>query len=127
MHLQLQLPPHAQSLTIAVATVASLIAAVYLLRRPEASPADREQQRRLSLAAHGRIVDGILLEAHPSEHRAEIVVYTYRVAGVTYQCAQDVSALAPLNLRLDAPIQVRYSPRNPGNSITLAETWKGLW
>jgi hypothetical protein len=48
---------------------------------------------------------------------------------VTYNCAQDVSALPDLVLgfRLDQAIQVRYDPRNPGNSILVADEWTGLW
>jgi hypothetical protein len=57
-----------------------------------------------------------------------IIVYNYRIAGVTYECAQDVSALADRvhGIRTDLPIQVRYSPRNPANSIVVAESWSGL-
>jgi hypothetical protein len=28
---------------------------------------------------------------------------------------------------LDQPLQVRYDPRNPGNSVVVAESWSGLW
>ena len=52
----------------------------------------------------------------------------YDVAGVTYECAQDVTMLAEhvQNIRTDLPIQVRYAPHNPANSIVVAETWSGL-
>ena len=30
------------------------------------------------------------------------------------------------NIRTDLPIQVRYAPHNPANSIVVAETWSGL-
>jgi hypothetical protein len=57
-----------------------------------------------------------------------MIVYNYRIAGVTYECAQDVTALAELvhGIRTDLPIQVRYAPQNPANSIVVAETWSGL-
>jgi hypothetical protein len=58
----------------------------------------------------------------------DIIVYNYRIAGVTYECAQDVTTLAEYvhGIRTDLPIQVRYAPHNPGNSIVVAETWSGL-
>ena len=58
----------------------------------------------------------------------DIIIYNYRIAGVSYECAQDVSMLAERvhGIRTDLPIQVRYAPHNPGNSIVVAETWSGL-
>jgi hypothetical protein len=59
----------------------------------------------------------------------EVLVYSYSLAGLTYNCAQDVSSLPDrvLGYRIDQSVQVRYDPRNPGNSILLSETWSGLW
>ncbi len=115
---------------IAAATAAVLSAALwttwYVLSR-RLTPAQLEERRRLQLAAHGRIVDGILLDAQPTQQAPTIILYTYRVAGVTYECAQNIAPLPPRPFHLDAPIQVRYSPANPANSIVLAETWNGLW
>src|SRR5260370_33936161 len=58
----------------------------------------------------------------------DIIVYNYRIAGVTYECAQDVTALAEYvhGIRTKLPIQVRYAPHNPANSILVAETWGGV-
>lgn len=115
---------------VATGGVAVLLAIVgrYMAgRRP--SPEEREEKRRRHLATHGRIVDGSLIEAAPSEMEPQAVIYRYRIAGVTYECSQDVSALAALvkNLRLDYPVQVRYNRANPADSIVVAETWNGLW
>jgi hypothetical protein len=57
-----------------------------------------------------------------------VLLYRYQIAGVTYECAQDVSPLPNLvrQVRVDLPIQVRFDPRNPGNSIVVAEAWNGL-
>lgn len=83
----------------------------------------------------GRITDGSLIDARTLENeesssdRPEVLVYRYRLAGVVYECAQDVSRL-PENARschVGSAVQVRYDPRNPGDSILLAETWSGLW
>ena len=57
-----------------------------------------------------------------------LILYNYRIAGVSYECAQDVTMLADHvhGIRTDLPIQVRYEPHNPGNSIVVAESWSGL-
>ncbi len=110
-----------------VALVAATVIRTMMKRRPSA--AEREERRRLHLATHGRIVDGSLIEAEPSEVEPRAVIYRYRIAGVTYECAQDVTTLSAMvkNLRLDYPVQVRYDRANPADSIVVAETWNGLW
>ncbi len=96
-------------------------------RRPSAEVL--EERRRERLAKSGRIVDGSLIDAAPLESTPQKIIYTYRIAGVTYECSQDVSRLPSLvrDLRLDFPVQVRYSRDNPADSIVVAESWNGLW
>ena len=128
MHPHLHLPQHWRPLAIGVAAVlstATWTTYIVLSRRP--TPAQVEERRRNLLAERGRIIDGILIGAHPTEDAPAMIFYTYRVAGVRYECSQNIAALPLRALHLDAPIQVRYSPQNPGNSIVLAETWNGLW
>jgi hypothetical protein len=62
------------------------------------------------------------------ERVPSILIYAYRVSGVSYECAQDVSLLTDLvrHVRIDLPVQVRYDPHNPSNSIVVAESWSGL-
>jgi len=57
-----------------------------------------------------------------------MLVYCYSIAGVSYECAQDVSLLPDYvrHVRIDLPVQVRFDPRNPGNSIVISEYWSGL-
>ncbi len=45
----------------------------------------------------------------------QLIVYNYRIAGVAYEAAQDVTTLSDLvrDVRTDLPIQVRYEPHNP--------------
>ncbi len=94
-----------------------------------------ERRRREQLALNGRITDGLILDARTLTNEdsispsPEVLVYSYRVAGLTYNCAQDVSMLSGevLGIRIDQSVQVRYDPRNPGNSIIVSETWTGLW
>jgi hypothetical protein len=64
----------------------------------------------------------------PEERVPSILIYAYRVSGVSYECAQDVSLLTDLvrHVRIDLPVQVRYDPHNPSNSIVVAESWSGL-
>ena len=106
------------------ATLAGIVFAAS--RRPSANLV--EERRRKRLASVGRIVDGSLVDAEPAED-PRVIIYRYRIAGVTYECSQDVSALGALvtNLRLDYPVQVRYSRDNPADSIVVSETWNGLW
>jgi hypothetical protein len=62
------------------------------------------------------------------ERVPSILIYAYRVSGVSYECAQDVSRLTDYvrHVRIDLPVQVRYDPHNPSNSIVVAESWSGL-
>ena len=128
MHPELHLPQHWRPVAVATAAVLSLATwTTYFVLSRRPTPAQIEERRRRQLAERGRIIDGVVVGAHPSEHAPTMIFYTYRVAGVRYECSQDVTALPLRALHLDAPIQVRYSPQNPGNSIVLAETWNGLW
>jgi hypothetical protein len=117
----------------------------YFFSRRKLTAEEIERERRELLASSGRITDGTIMDTMVTEARngdtspdvdpaldsvpaPSIIVYNYRIAGVTYECAQDVSALADRvhGIRTDLPIQVRYSPRNPANSIVVAESWSGL-
>ena len=101
--------------------------------RPSAE--EIERRRREELALGGRITDGVILDARTLGNEdsisatPEVLVYSYSLAGLVYNCAQDVSTLPNevVGFRIDQPVQVRYDPRNPGNSIIVSETWTGLW
>ena len=115
---------------LGIATVASF--SWYQKTRVRPTAEELERERREYLAAVGRIVDGSITEtlwASDSDvPTPSTLIYRYRIAGVTYECAQDVSPLAEYvrHLRIDLPIQVRFDPRNPGDSIVVAEAWNGL-
>lgn len=104
----------------------------YNARREEPSPEDLERARRDFLASAGRIVDGSITETHwlveTPEPTPATLVYRYRIAGVTYEAAQDVTPIPEhvRRIRVDLPVQVRFDPRNPGDSIVVAESWSGL-
>ena len=133
--------------TIAVGTAAAVAIASYVLTRKKPTAEEIERERRDLLARSGRITDGTIMDTMIKETRTadskasetseqpdgsgptpDIIVYNYRIAGVTYECAQDVTMLAEYvhGIRTDLPIQVRYAPHNPANSIVVAETWSGL-
>lgn len=89
------------------------------------TPEERERRRRAALVARGKMGDASITEA-----RGELLFYSYDVRGVEYIASQDLSLLKeylPTDLSaLIGAISVRYDPKNPANSIVLAEGWTGL-
>jgi hypothetical protein len=115
--------------------IALLGAATYFFIRSRHPTAEElERRRRERVAQIGRITDGHITDARTLDGddsispTPEVLFYSYRLAGVTYNCAQDVSSLPTLVLgyRIDQPVQIRYDIRNPGNSIIVSESWSGL-
>lgn len=114
--------------------VSLLAFTVWWLRRHRPTPDEIERARRTFLAAKGRIVDGMLLdvcqlEAEDGTTRT-MLEYTYRIAGVEYECSQDITAMRetidPEEVRAGFPCSVRYIQHSPQNSIVIAEQWSGL-
>ena len=100
-------------------------------RRP--SPAEVERLRRRAVNTYGRISTGKileLLEPTPDGPAGPVLMYEYEVAGVTYQAAQDVSAMpevAAASPFLPGQVaSVKYDPRQPTNSILACEDWCGV-
>jgi len=88
------------------------------------TPEERERRRRAMLLSIGKMGDATLTEV-----REEFLFYAYVVRGVEYTASQDVSALrerVPPDLATVNAVSVRYDPRNPANSIVVAEEWSGL-
>jgi hypothetical protein len=119
---------------IAIAAAILLIAYFFLRRKPKTAD-DLERERRAWLEQVGRITDGTVIDVQETQatpkHRAAILlVYQYDIAGVSYECSQDVTYLRPMinlhSCRLGLPTSVRYDPQNPGNSMVLSEKWMGL-
>lgn len=119
---------------LTAAAAASAAALALFLRSRRKTPAERERQRRLKVNALGRICDASIVEVRdhyddtgrPVRH----IHYLYTVGGVTYNAAQDISALRSLvqsNRVLEgSPTSVKYDPHNPSNSIVICELWSGL-
>jgi hypothetical protein len=111
-------------------------AGVWLWRRWHRPTAEeQERQRRLHVHAVGRLAGGEIVEmvAAPAEAGAQApptVVYQYSAHGVTYQASQALhlvpAALDPGSWIPGWPVQVKYDPAQPGNSIVACEHWNGL-
>lgn len=113
----------------------ALLGAYALLRRPQKSADALERERRAWLEGTGRITDGTVIDvqelaAANNYHAAIMLIYKYDVAGVSYECSQDVTYLRHwINLhscRLGLHTSVKYDPQNPGNSLVVSENWMGL-
>ena len=117
----------ADELTLALAGLLAVLVAIIGYRAWRASrisPEEVERQRRASLVAHGKMGDATLTEV-----REDHIFYAYLVRGVEYTASQDVTLLKkhmPPDLSVLTAVSVRYDPRNPANSIVLAEHWTGL-
>jgi hypothetical protein len=122
------------SLALGGSAIAVATAAYYWVRSHQKTAEQRELERRLKLSAAGRITDGTILDvqqyANDGQPPVELLIYTYDVAGVTYECSQDVTRLRPLvdieSCKIGVPASVKYDPQNPANSIVIAEEWSGL-
>jgi hypothetical protein len=93
-------------------------------QRSRITPEERERRRREALAARGKMGDATLVEI-----RDDLLFYSYGVRGVEYTASQDVTRLReylPHDYLAVASVSVKYDPRNPANSIVLAEQWSGL-
>jgi hypothetical protein len=117
----------AEVVTLALAVVLTVLVALLGYRtwkNSRVSPEERERQRRTGLAAHGKMGDATLVEV-----REHLIFYSYEVRGVEYTASQDVGRLLeflPAELPVSTPVMMRYDPRNPANSIVVAEQWSGL-
>jgi len=118
-----------------VAALAALSgAAVWLIFRRRPTPEEIEAARRKFLVQSGRLVDGMLLDTcdmpATDGRTLKMLIFSYRIGGVDYQCSQDITALSavvnPERVRAGFPCSVRYQPGNPQSSIVVAEGWTGL-
>jgi hypothetical protein len=118
---------------LAIASAVLLVAYFFLRSKPRTAN-DIERARRTWLEQVGRITDGTVIDVQETqfspERSAILLVYQYDIAGVSYECSQDVTYLRPMinlhSCRLGLPTSVRYDPQNPGNSMVVSEKWMGL-
>jgi hypothetical protein len=118
-----------------LAAFAALTAfAAWLIFRKRPSAEELERARRQFLVQSGRIVDGMLLDiydiAAEDGRTLTMLLFSYRIAGVDYECSQDITSIRRVvdtaQVRAGFPCSVRYQPGNPQNSIVVAEGWTGL-
>jgi hypothetical protein len=119
----------------AVATTAGLVA--WLVARSRArhvmDAEEMERQRRLDIHRRGRIAMGHIVDfvdSAGSDPGGRLLLYKYEVGGVTYEAAQDISALANLVALAHGlagqTASVKYDPKHPTNSIIACEDWSGI-
>jgi hypothetical protein len=122
-------------MAIGLAGMLALLAGLALwLRNRRKSAVERERERRLAINEMGRITDGILVEAEAEaggeQTTSGLLFYRYNAKGLEYSAAQDISALVhltpPGSCLPGVPVQVKYHPRRPSDSIILCEQWSGL-
>jgi len=118
-----------------VTLIAGMAVGTFLyLRRKRPTEEELERARRKMLALTGRVIDGMLLDIREitleDGRSLTMLEYSYRSAGVDYECSQDITTLLdvvdPGEMRAGFPCSVRYQTGNPQNSIVIAETWSGL-
>ena len=110
------------------------LGALYWAHSHRKTPEQREAERRRWLSATGRIIDGRVLDVRELERQGadplQLLIYDYDVGGVGYECSQDVTPLKAMidldDCRMGLLASIKYDPRNPGNSILVAEDWSGL-
>jgi hypothetical protein len=128
----------------AAALTVLLAVALWLVLRKRPTAEELERARRQFLVQSGRLVDGMLLDVCEVEATANspgksnpeaasiltMLMYSYQIGGVDYECAQDITALLGVvdaaEVRAGFPCTVRYQPGNPQNSIVVAENWTGM-
>jgi len=102
-----------------------MTAAVFILFKIRVTPPEKEKRRRLMVNRIGRMSDAML-----TCFQDGALHYTYSVNGVDYDASQDVTTLLdripaePANLI--GNVTLKYSARNPANSILVCEQWSGL-
>ncbi len=116
----------------ALALVGAGAWALWACRRRK-DPAELERLRRQDLNRRGRICAAHILDvvdSEPGKPAVRMLVYAYEVAGVTYEVAQDISALPAVTAAapqlLGQVASVKYDPRRPTNSIIACEDWCGV-
>jgi len=106
-------------------SLALIALGVWIAMRVHGTPEKRERRRRLNVHRQGRLGDAMISEATD-----DTVYYFYTVRGVHYTASQDVSTLReylPADPhRLIGVSGMKYSSKNPANSILVCEEWSGL-
>ena len=111
---------------LACLAVGLMIPAIWIgIRAARRNPEKRERLRRLYVHRHGRLGDALITEIDGA-----LIYYTYSVQGVQYSASQDIAGfegILPSDLgRLVGAAHLKYSAKNPANSIVVCEEWSGF-
>lgn len=106
-------------------STALFVLAIWIIFRIRRDPKDRERRRRSIVEQYGRLGDAMITEVS-----GDTLYYSYSVRGVVYTASQDISQLKEVlpdePERLIGPVTLKYTPRNPANSIVVSENWSGV-
>jgi len=102
-----------------------IVAGIWLFLNSRQTAAERERRRRVTVNRTGRMGDATIIDV-----RDCILFYSYEVRGVEYTTSQDASEFKDLlpaeTANLIGPSAIKYSSKNPANSILICEEWSGL-
>lgn len=124
------------TLTLAASAAGVFVSALILTRVRRwrrRSPEELERLRRLDVNRRGRITTGQivdLIEPEPGNPGPYLALYKYEITGVTYEVAQDITALPAVwglaRRKIGRTVSVKYDTRVPSNSILACEEWSGV-
>jgi hypothetical protein len=117
--------PGTQVAALCGVAVVLIALAIFIVVRVKGTPEKRERKRRLEVHRLGRLGDALITEA-----TGDTLYYSYSIRGVQYTASQDITALReklPAEPeRLIGVASLKYSPKNPANSILVCEEWSGI-
>jgi len=123
-------------LSLAGAAMAAGLAAgtiFYIRRWRRKSPDEIERLRRLDIHRRGRITHGHIVgvvESTLDSGPRTMIVYSYEVAGVSYEVGQDITLLPEVASRAhNLPgndVLIKHDRKQPANSIAVCEAWSGI-
>jgi len=110
---------------LAALAIVLIAAGIWLFLNSRQTAAERERNRRTIINRTGRMGDATIIDV-----RDCFLFYSYEIRGVAYTTSQDASEFKhqlPLETsNLIGPAGIKYSSRNPANSIVICEEWSGL-
>jgi hypothetical protein len=110
---------------LAALAILLIVAGIWLFLNSRQTTAERERKRRIAISRTGRMGDATIIDV-----RDCILFYSYEVRGVEYTTSQDASEfknrLPSETANLIGPSAMKYSSKNPANSILICEEWSGL-